>query len=133
MGSYEMKRVLKALTVLMVAAAMVAPAAAEEKSIAGDWRTGPGDLAYRLELCGTGEQLCGIMTYTRDQDPRLVSNVGKQIIDHARRVGRPVVEGRPDFRWPQDERNSVLEGDELKFDGCAYLVVCGKFGHPLRM
>jgi uncharacterized protein (DUF2147 family) len=127
MGSYEMKRVLKALTVLMVAAAMVAPAAAEEKSIAGDWRTGPGDLAYRLELCGTGEQLCGIMTYTRDQDPRLVSNVGKQIIDHARRVGPQSWKGDLIFAGHKMSGTMTLEGDELKFDGCAYLVVCGKF------
>jgi uncharacterized protein (DUF2147 family) len=122
-----MKRVLKALTALMVAATMAAPVAAEEKSIVGDWQTGTGDLAYRLELCGSGQELCGIMTYTRDQDPRLVRNVGKQIIDHAKRVGPQSWKGDLIFAGQKMNGTMTLAGDELKFDGCAYLVICGKF------
>jgi uncharacterized protein (DUF2147 family) len=122
-----MKRVLKALTALMVAATMAAPVAAEEKSIVGDWQTGTGDLAYRLEMCGSGEELCGIMTYTRDQDPRLVRNVGKQIIDHAKRVGPQSWKGDLIFAGQKMNGTMTLAGDELKFDGCAYLVICGKF------
>lgn len=122
-----MKSVIKVLTGLALAATIAMPAAAEEKSIAGDWRTGPGDLAYRLELCGNGQELCGTMIYTRDQDPRLVRNLGKQIIDRARRVGPQSWKGDLIFAGQKMSGTMTLEGDELKFDGCAYLIICGKF------
>ena len=122
-----MKLVLKALTALALAASMATPGMAAEKSIAGDWQTGTGDLAYRLELCGNGQELCGVMTYTRDQDARLVRNVGKQIIDRAQKVGPQSWKGDLIFAGQKMNGTMTLEGDELKFDGCAYLIICGKF------
>jgi uncharacterized protein (DUF2147 family) len=123
-----MKRIFKALAVAAMAASTIAPVTAEEApAIAGDWQTGPGDLAYRLELCGNGQQLCGIMTYSRDPDPRLQGNVGKQIIDHAKRVGPQSWKGELIFAGQRLSGTMTLAGDVLQIDGCAYLIICGKF------
>jgi hypothetical protein len=123
-----MKLVLKALAALATVAAMAAPVWAEEvPAIAGDWQTGTGDLAYRLELCGSGQELCGIMTYSRDPDPRLQRNVGRQIVDRARRVGPQSWKGDLIFAGQRLNGTMTLAGDELKFDGCAYLIICGQF------
>ncbi|HQZ12536.1 MAG TPA: DUF2147 domain-containing protein [Devosia sp.] len=122
-----MKFVLKALAGLALVATMVAPVAAVEKTIVGNWQTGPGDLAYKLEFCGNGEELCGVLTYSRDQDARLQRNVGKQIIDRAKRVGPQSWKGDLIFAGQKMNGTMTLDGDVLHFDGCAYLVICGKF------
>ncbi len=121
-----MKLVFRALAAVVMAASMCAPATAAEPKIAGEWQTGTGDLAYRLSLCGDGA-LCGIMTYSRDPDARLQANVGKQIINHAERVGPQSWKGELIFAGQRLNGTMTLVGDELKIDGCAYLIVCGNF------
>lgn len=123
-----MKLIFKVLTASLLAATMVAPVVAEDvPAVAGDWQTGPGDLTYRLELCGNGQELCGIMTYSRDPDPRLQRNVGKQIIDRAKRVGPQSWKGELIFAGQRLNGTMTLAGDVLQIDGCAYLIICGKF------
>lgn len=122
-----MNLVLKALAVALTTAGMVAPVLAEEPKVNGQWQTGPGDLQYRLELCGSKGELCGVMTYSRDPDKRLQAAVGTMVLNHAKRVGPQSWKGDLIFSGQKLNGTMTLDGDVMRFKGCAYIVVCGDF------
>lgn len=123
-----MKFNLKSLAVVLMAALAPSLALAQEASIAGNWETGPRDYRYRLELCGSsGQDLCGVMTYGLDQSPQIQRYVGRQVFD-ARRNGPQSWKGSfivGGYRMNGTVR--LAEPDRIEIDGCAMLIICGKF------
>lgn len=124
-----MTRKIKSLLALAATTLMTLPAAAQEVSIAGDWATGPRDYRYRLELCGpNGQDLCGIMTYGLDQSPQIQQYVGKNVFNAARRIGPNSWKGTIIFAGHRmNGKITLAEPNRIEIDGCALLIICGKF------
>jgi len=123
-----MKYDLKALAATAMVL-MATPALAQDVPVAGKWETGPRDYRYQLELCGPqGQDLCGIMTYGLDQSPQIQRYVGKRAFDAARRIGPQSWKG--DIVFAGHRMNgtvTMVHPDKLEIDGCALLIICGKF------
>lgn len=124
-----MKFSLKALAVAAGLLSAIAPVAAQEASIAGNWETGPRDYRYQLQLCGpSGEDLCGIMTYGLDQSPQIQRYVGKNVFNAAKRIGPNAWKGNIIFAGHRMNGTvRLVHPDKLEIDGCAMLIICGTF------
>jgi hypothetical protein len=115
-----MKFDLKALVAVMGMAFSASGAAAQDVAIAGNWR---------LDLCGSsGQDLCGIMTYGYDQSEQVQRYVGRDVFDSAQRIGPASWKGSLIFAGHKMNGTVTLaEPDRIEIDGCAMLIICGKF------
>jgi uncharacterized protein (DUF2147 family) len=134
-----MRRKAFVTTGLALAALLLAPhanaqndaAVTEEPAtvapVEGEWLSATGESRYRMALCGEGEDLCGTLTWLRDDvlNDETRPLLGRTMLDQARPIG--------DDRWAGtvsllghslSGEVALVEDDRMSITGCVYWVVC---------
>lgn len=101
-------------------------ALAQEVDLSGVWEADNGESRYTLELCGTGTQLCALLTWIREdvQNDKNRAYINKLVVDKARLSGRTP----PKWRGKINIYGNVVDGsvtlvnkDRFVVRGCVFI------------
>jgi uncharacterized protein (DUF2147 family) len=105
-------------------------AASGEMSPEGVWALPNQKSRYEFSYCGDGTQLCAEVVWMapgKDR-PKYESEMGKTIIDRAKRKGASTWVGK--IRIKDQEADGTIKQvapDKLHIKACQYFVVCAEF------
>lgn len=122
-----MKSLVKYSMAALTALSMVAPALAQDNTVAGVWQP-DANSDYQASLCGSsGDRFCLTVAELRGKmrKPENLDYLGKKIVDEAKPAGKNVWKGKLNlFGVSGDATITLKNANTLHLKACAYVVVC---------
>ena len=122
--------VMRWMLAATLAVGSVAPAAAEQFSPVGRWKSATGESHYDVSLCGDGTQLCAKLVWLRDDalSDETEPYLGTYLIENADAVAQNTWQGEVHiFDQTLGGTITVVDPRTISLQGCYLVVICKSF------